>query len=280
MAGTHARRRRPLPLRILRRVAALVLVSLAGLVGYESLRAFGFRFRWEVELPQGQAGARVLREVPVAVSTLGAPERRSGAEGAPPLGGATTRVTVLAPPPADDTVSAAGGVPATIDFESFPDGTPACTNCPIGDEWASVGVRFSFRSWTSTSTEAFVIDAGNFLPDGASPQALGPALRGTRGLEVGVLRLDFSGRPRQVAFTLSGPDLISTFEVVAWSGRAILGPRGTRRSLLRRYRPAGRGLFRSERIVVEAAGGIDRVSLDGWGPPGHVLLVNDLTIDP
>ena len=46
------------------------------------------------------------------------------------------------------------------------------------------------------------------------------------------------------------------------------------------YSPGGRSPFRVERVRIEAPLGVDRVSLDGWGPPGHVLLLDHLEIDP
>ena len=138
-----------------------------------------------------------------------------------------------------------------------------------------------------------MLDARSFLPLGASTHALGPPLTGDRGLEVGVTHLDFPGRPRRVAFTLFGPDLIDDFEVIAWSrgerlpaSSRVLAPdmryaseesSGSGRAT---YNPGRRALFRAERVTVEAPLGIDRISLDGWGPPGHVLLVDHLEIDP
>jgi len=172
------------------------------------------------------------------------------------------------------------GSSASIGFERFPDQTAVCAPCPVSDEWSGEGLRLSFRSWSSDSEHPFVLDARNFLPPGSSTHALGPALKGDVGLEVGVLQLEFPGRPRRVMFTLYGPDLIGSFDLTAWSNGNILEAASIFWALESRYRPAGRGVFRAERVRVEASDGIDEIHLDGWGPPGHLLLVDNLTIDP
>ena len=146
------------------------------------------------------------------------------------------------------------------------------------DEWATQGMRVSFRSWTAESTTPYLLDGRDYLPPGVELHVLGPAF-GEKGLEVGVLRLDFPDRPRTISFTLYGPDIVQYFSVTAWTGDRILAG-SIERTGGRTYDVAGRGLFREERIRVRADAGIDRISLDGWGPPGHLLLVDDLVITP
>jgi len=69
--------------------------------------------------------------------------------------------------------------------------------------------------------------------------------------------------------------------VSAWSGDIRLDGPAIGRTLRGRYDVGGgTGVFREERITVTAATGIDRVALAGWGPPGHMLLVDDVEIDP
>ncbi len=280
---TRIRRRPPRPLRLLRAVAAWLLVGLAALVGYEALRAGGFKLRWEVEpvappAPVADDGAPRPRLAP---PPRRADRLRPGGEAGASAAGPPVAATPSDPDRPGATTDPAGrGAVARIDFETFADGRPACTGCPVADEWAALGLRISFRSWSADSRRAYVLDARNFLPADASARALGPALDEARGLEVGVLRLDFPGRPRRVAFHLFGPDLIRHFEAVAWVGDRRLGPASMTRTIVGRYTPAGRGAFRQERVLVESPDGIDRISLDGWGPPGHVLLVDDLDIDP
>jgi len=168
---------------------------------------------------------------------------------------------------------------ATIDFEHYPDGRTPCAPCAVSDEWEEAGLLVSFRSWTASSTRPFVLDAREYLPPGHGRLALGPALQGERGLEVGVLHMDFPGRPSAVSFWLFGPDLIRRFDV---SARGVEGDldRAIERLPGGTYDATGRGAFRAERITVRAEAGIERISVDGWGPPGHILLVDDLVITP
>jgi hypothetical protein len=172
-----------------------------------------------------------------------------------------------------------GARQATIDFERFPDGRVPPAPYAASDEWEAEGLRLSFRSWTSDSTLPSVLDAREYLPPGHGRLALGPAFQEERGLEVGVLQMDFPGRPRTVSFSLFGPDLVRYFDV---SARGAGGPEGPsiERAPGGTYDASGRGRFRAERITVRAEGGIRQISLDGWGPPGHILLVDDLVISP
>jgi len=168
---------------------------------------------------------------------------------------------------------------ATIDFERFPDGSVPPAPYAASDEWESEGLRLSFRSWTASSTRPYVLDGREYLPPGHGRLALGPAFRAERGLEVGVLRLDFPGRPRTVSFWLFGPDLVRYFDVTARGADGAEDP-AIERAPGGTYDASGRGRFRAERITVRAEGGIRQISLDGWGPPGHILLVDDLVIAP
>ena len=163
----------------------------------------------------------------------------------------------------------------------------------MAEEWREQGLVVSFESYTADATRPHVLDARGYLPANASVHALSFPLAGEQGLEVGVLHLDFPGRPRSVTFTLFGPDLIEDFEVIAWSaGERMSASTRTHAPDMRyasggdsgsgtaTYSPGGRSLFRAERVRIEAPLGVDRISLDGWGPPGHVLLVDHLEIDP
>jgi len=169
--------------------------------------------------------------------------------------------------------------PTSIDFESFANGSAVCAPCAVSDEWVSLGLRVSFRSWSAGSTRPYLLDGRDYLPDGAG-HALGPALNGERGLEVGVIRLDFVERPRTVSFALYGPDLIRRFDIEARSGGRRIDPVSIERTPGLVYDIGGRAPFRREHITVRAERGIDEISLDGFGPPGHVLLIDDLVIDP
>ena len=225
------------------------------------LRFAGFRFRWEGETASAVRGTSGTRA-------------RAGPGGRRDAPGGEADAS-RAPIPARE-----ASIPAVIDFESVGPDRVLCAPCPVGDEWQGSGLRVSFRSWSASSTRPYLLDAREYLPADGSRHALGPALLADRGLEVGVLSLRFAGRPRRVSFTLYGPDIIARFDVRAWSGGLSLEDGSVRRVSRRSYRSPGGGGFREERIAIESPSGIDRVELDGWGPPGHMLLVDDLVIDP
>ncbi len=278
---TKARTRRPpLTLRVLRGLAVLTVAGLAGAAVWNGLRSAGFRFRWDTEAaPPLPAAAPAIREAPPLSPPPAAPDAPGDGEeaDAPPSGRGPL----------------ASGRYERIEFEAYADGRPVVSNAAVAEEWREQGLVVSFDSYTADATQPHVLDVRGYLPPNASMHALGPALAGELGLEVGVTHLDFPGRPRTVAFTLFGPDLIERFEVIVWSRGERLptsarihapdlryaseGESGSGRAI---YSPRGRSLFRAERVRIEVPLGIDRISLDGWGPPGHVLLLDHLEIDP
>lgn len=256
-------------------------------VGLSALRAGGFRFRSEDRVGSGRAadegpgaadarvsghGASVFAERAETGTTSGPPGRRNapdefrGADRAP---GDEEEGDVARPGIVD------AGV---IDFETYPDGRPACDSCPLSDEFRSLGVVFSFRSWSATGQYPSLVDAGSYLPEGTEgPHGVGPALQ-ERGMEVGVIRMDFPGAPMKVDFDLTGPELIDRFQITAWTSGDRIESSAIHRSGSRTFHASGGGVFRRERVTIESAAGIDRVELDGWGPPGYLMLVDDLVI--
>ncbi len=273
---TKARTRRPpFALRVLRGLAVLAALGLVGAAAWSGLRSAGFRFRWDLEpLPPPAVETPAVREAPpprIPPVTADTPGNREEAD-TPPL---------------------ARGRYERIEFETYADGRPVVSNSAVADEWREQGLVVSFESYTADATRPHVLDARGYLPPNASRHALSFPLAGEQGLEVGVIHLDFPGRPRSVTFTLFGPDLIEDFEVIAWSGGERL-PASARThapdmryaseeapaSGTATYSPGGRSPFRVERVRIEAPLGVDRVSLDGWGPPGHVLILDHLEIDP
>ncbi len=273
-------RRPPFALRVLRGLAILTVAGFAGVAAWTGLRSAGFRFRWDVEpSPPRQAEVPAIREAPpLSVPPAAAAVPEDGEEAGTP----SRRAGLLA-----------SGSYERIEFEAYADGRPVVSNSAVTEEWREQGLLVSFDSHTADASRPHVLDARGYLPPNASMHALSFPLAGDRGLEVGVIHLDFPGRPRSVTLTLFGPDLIEDFEVIAWSGGERL-PASSRvhapdmryvsqedsRSGTATYSPRGRSLFRAERVSIEAPLGIDRISLDGWGPPGHILLVDHLEIDP
>jgi hypothetical protein len=252
-------------LRVLRGFAGLLVFGLIVLAIYKSLCAAGFQFSWENSDQVIVEATRATSPEGFRVSQPVSPEKLLQED---------------EPAPVTENASIGLGELVKIDFESPPSGKSFCVNCPVSDDWEANGLLLSFHSWTADSTRPYVIDASNFLPLNLPRHALGGALSREHGLEVGVIQLEFPGRPRKVEFTLYGPDMIDPFEIVVWSRGNRIEDDAVIRTVVTRYRPAGRSQFRAERILAEAATGLDRISLDGWGPPGHVLLVDDLVIDP
>ncbi len=263
----------------------LLGVSLAVTIFVYALRAAGFRFRWEEEADrtatagtttadtdlwsaagsEPAAGPRSAAGVQDAASSLGRP----AVSGSRPTAGPETLARG-----ADEPSNGQG----VIDFETYPDGTPACESCPLTDEYRSLGVLFSFRSWSADAQHPSLVDAASYLPEGApGAHGVAPALH-ERGLEVGVVRMDFPGSPACVVFDLTGPDLIERFQVTAWTSGRRIDSLAILRSRARTFHAAGGGLFRQEVVTIESAGGIDRVELDGWGPPGYLMLIDNLKI--
>ncbi len=268
--------------RWLRRLAAAAMLFLALAVAYEALRWAGFRFRWETD-----PAATAARE-PAPREPANRPEGSSGVERA------STRPGAPVPSTADEREDERtddrtrddrlrDGPPLAargpIDFETFPNGSAVCAPCPISDEYAALGVRFSFRSWSASSPLPFLVDAGEYLPEGdPSPLRVGPALADAGSMEVGVIRLELLSRPGRVAFEVVGPSLIERFDVTAWSGGRRIDSARIPRFEARTFSASGGGRFRSEKVVIESAPGIERIELDGWGPPGHLLLIDHLVI--
>ncbi len=277
--------------RWLRRLAAGALLFLVTVVVYDALRWAGFRFRWETE-PVATAGLEPATREPAAREPVSRAEASSEVERVP------ARPAASVPSPADEPTNEPAdersdgrtrdgrtrdgpplGARGPIDFETFPDGSAVCAPCPISDEYAAFGVRFSFRSWSASSPLPFLVDAGEYLPEGdPSPFRVGPALADAGSMEVGVIRLDLRGRPTRVTFEVVGPSLIERFDVTAWSAGSRIESEEIPRFRARTYGAAGGGRFRSETVAVETPAGIDRIELDGWGPPGHLLLIDHLVI--
>lgn len=282
--GLSGRGKRPRWRVWLARAGALGTIGLLAFAGLRLLDAAGFEFRWNTEpgdvrvSPTGRATREVGAFDP-RVSAVG--DTSSAADSTIASGSPRVVATALQPPDLDDArlPPAGAGRPAAIDFESFGSEEAVCAPCDVSDEWEAQGLLLSFRSWTADADRPYVLDGSEYLPSGTGIRALGPPFREDRGLEVGVIRMDFPERPRSVSFALFGPDIVPHFDITAWTGQRIVTA-AVDRAVGRTYDIAGRGLFREELISVRVEEGIDRISLDGWGPPGHMVLVDDLVITP
>lgn len=212
----------------------------------------------------------LLVAFPAAGGIGGPPAGGAGRDGAAPSGGPAARAAV-----------AGQEAPIRIGFETWPDGEPACERCPISDEFRDLGVVFAFFSPFAGETEAHLVASGAYDPEGEERNHAVTSALGEEGFRPGVLSLSFPEAPRRVAFRLRGSDAVPAFTVRAvGSDGTPLPEAAVERAAVRAYRASGGGAFREERIAVETAAGISRVELDGTGPPGHILLVDDLAIWP
>ena len=264
---------------MLRLLLVWALVAAAAIYG---LGAAGFELRWDRLSPSRASAARGVAPDPPAGSARFRPERSAVST----TGGAAGTADRTTPDLAGTAVGTAGDTTGrweptgrgVIDFETLPDGSPLCAPCPIRDEYRSRGVRVSFHSWTASAREPYLVDASSYRPAETRDHALGSALQ-ENGFEVGVVRMDFPGRPARVEFDLTGSEVVSEFEVIAWAGGRRLPGDAILRSDAGAYNASGGGRFRREVVTVQSVAGIDWIELDGWGPPGHLLLVDNLRMD-
>lgn len=176
-------------------------------------------------------------------------------------------------------MAAAQEAPVRLDFETWADGSPACERCPVSDEYRSRGVVFEFFSRFTGPADPYLIGSGAYDPEGEETNHAVTAALTDEGFRPGLLVLRFPDGPRRVAFVLRGSDAVAGFVVRAFGPDGSPLPDGSvSRATGGRYQAGKGGRFREERISVEGGSGVGRVELDGRGPPGHILLVDDLTL--
>ena len=229
---------------------------------YQGLRAAGFRPRWETPPPASGAEPADGADVPVDAAL---PAERPVQ--APPL----RRVTPLPPP-------VAAAVPfARIAFDTLPDGSRPDHGTPASSEWASLGATFSFTSYTASGETPHLLDPSAYLTPEAGLGALALGSPFSRdGVEVGVIHISFAAPPRRAALTVAGASLISRFDVRGWRRGERLPESALRVSEVGVFQPRPHQAFRADRFVIETPAGIDSITVDGWGPPQHFLLVDNL----
>jgi hypothetical protein len=170
-------------------------------------------------------------------------------------------------------------VAATISFERYPDGTPACASCALTNEFASRGVVFSFFSGFTTATEAGLFDSATYDPPGGPPNhsvtaAIQPPPTG--GFANGTVVMEYAGLPTTGVFRLRGNDSIPVYPVAAFGpGLTPIPPAQITRSNVSTYASPGGFLFREETVTVTDPGGVARVELD---MNGFIVLVDDLRL--
>jgi hypothetical protein len=252
----------------------LLVWGLVGAAAVYGLSAAGFEFRWDRLSLAGTSGTRGVAPDPPGGSVRFRPQRSSAPDAGRSTNGAAAAATPVPTEPRPPARRESDGA-VVIDFETFPDGSSVCSPCPVRNEYGSRGVLLSFHSWTANARGPYLVDAASYRPTDTRDHALGSALQEV-GFEVGVIRMDFPDRPSRVEFDLTGSEVVQEFQVIAWAGGRRLPAEAILRSGAQAYNASGGGRFRREVITVQSPAGIDWIELDGWGPPGHLLLVDNL----
>jgi hypothetical protein len=188
--------------------------------------------------------------------------------------------------------------PETIGFETYPDGSAACTDCPVTKEFACWGVAFSFAStvplfnpsaplprpdWCQlqgpttnnpTGTPTHIVTNGSLtaVPPGF-PNPPDPGA----GYDSGLITLTFSGAPASVRFT----GVVNNIIVLDGTNVTAVGVGGAPTVTITAGTPYTIGVvvFRQDTIEIVAApgGSITSVSIDAQG---FIVLIDDLKIVP
>jgi len=193
--------------------------------------------------------------------------------------------------------------PEEIDFETYPDGSATCPNCPVTTEYACWGVNFSFESivtiappprpdWLQlqglttnnpTATPTHIVTNGSLtaVPPGF-PNPPDPGA----GYDGGFLHLTFTTAPTTVKFTgVVNNDIPLTPAIVTATG---IGGAPTVSITPGVPYAIGPVVYRQDTIEVTAAlaGSISSVTVDtggaftGGSTPAFIVLIDSLRIVP
>jgi len=199
--------------------------------------------------------------------------------------------------------------PAAIGFETYPDGSPTCPNCPVTTEYACWGVSFSFDSIVPLATPSAPLPRPDWCqlqgptsnnPSGTpthivtngSLTAVPPGFPNPpdplAGYDGGTIHMTFSTGPTTVRFTgIVNNDIPLTTAIVTATGAG--GAPVVNITPGVPYLPAGGAvMFRQDTITVTAApgGSISSVNIDtagvfsGGSTPSFIVLIDDLEIWP
>jgi hypothetical protein len=197
--------------------------------------------------------------------------------------------------------------PAVIDFETYPDGSPVCANCPVTTEFACWGVTFSFDSIVPQADPSAPLPRPNWcqlqglIPNNPSGTPTHIVTNGSltavppgfpnppdplAGYDGGHIHMAFSDAPTTVQFTgVVNNNVTLTPAIVTATGvggAPVVNITPGVPYLL------GAVMYRQDTIVVTAApgGSISTVSLDtggvftGGSGPAFIVLIDDLEITP
>jgi hypothetical protein len=161
-------------------------------------------------------------------------------------------------------------------FESFVDGTPACTSCAVTNAFAALGTTFSFVTALNPEVTTNVQLSGPNLfdrpSDGSNHSITAPGT--LTGWFTGTMTITTTGNPETVTFRVQGNNSIETFPI---SARDTLGePIAIQRRNVFSY-SAGNNVAREETIVMTSTAGIATITV---GMQGFVLFIDDFVIKP
>lgn len=156
--------------------------------------------------------------------------------------------------------------PDLIDFETFPGGAPACANCEISNEFASLGVTFS-----GTPNPTRLRETSSFDPVTGNHSVT--AWPGTTPFT-----MTFPDAPTTVQFTLRANNGEAVFPVSAIDGSEGSVPAGQiTRSNIFTY-VINTFTFRQETVTVTSPNGISSITIGSGTVYAH--WVDDLMITP
>ncbi len=183
-------------------------------------------------------------------------------------------IVTAAAPPASNTV---------IDFETYPNGTPACSNCPLTNEYASRGVVFSFTSNITPFTNAQLFNSSGYDPVGGTlNHSVTSAATPNGGFYSGTVTMALAPStantigPNKVTFRLRGNDSIPVFPVTAYDANGVpLSPSTITRTNVSTYTSGGGFTFREETVTITSLSEISRVDVD---MNGFIVLIDNLQL--
>lgn len=156
---------------------------------------------------------------------------------------------------------------AEITFEMLPDGTLACNGCSLTNEFANLGVVFSFTPILPAGTTDTTLSGPSGADRSSEPgnhsvtaPTVPPAQGG--GYWSGIMRMTLASNPGMVVFQLRGNDSIGNpFGVTALDGNGNAITNITRQNVFT-YTGLGAFTSREEIVVVQSPNGVASVDLN------------------
>jgi titin len=167
--------------------------------------------------------------------------------------------------------------PHVIDFETWPDGSTSCDNCSLTDQFAELGVIFSFASSFTPITFAQLVLTGPHYDPPSAPDNHSVSFGGGW---CGTLTLTFPDAPERVRLV----DRVNAAFVAPWTGvdgnGNSIAARQIVRSDVHTYTTPHGFLFAQEVFTISDPDGVSRIEVDQNVVSCFGVHVDDLTIYP